>query len=55
MVPNGGGGERLSFAPTYYKEGGPPSLQVAVPQSYPVTWPGSGREVIFFSKGYFEG
>ena len=45
MVPNGGGGERLSFAPTYYKEGGPASLQVAAPQSYPVTWPGSGREV----------
>ena len=44
MVPNGGGGERLSFAPTYYKEGGPSSLQLAAPQSYPVTWPGSGRE-----------
>lgn len=44
MVPNGGGGERLPFAPTYYKEGGPPSLKVAAPQSYPVTWPGSGRE-----------
>ncbi|XP_040302561.1 protein FAM163A [Herpailurus yagouaroundi] len=44
MVPNGGGGERLSFAPTYYKEGGPPTLKLAVPQSYPVTWPGSGRE-----------
>ncbi|XP_072802120.1 protein FAM163A [Vicugna pacos] len=44
MVPNGGGGERLSFAPMYYKEGGPPSLKVAAPQSYPVTWPGSGRE-----------
>ncbi|XP_027623608.1 protein FAM163A [Tupaia chinensis] len=43
MVPNGGGGERL-FAPTYYKEGGPPSLKLAAPQSYPVTWPGSGRE-----------
>lgn len=44
MVPNGGGGERLSFTPMYYKEGGPPSLKLAVPQSYPVTWPGSGRE-----------
>ncbi|KAF6074445.1 family with sequence similarity 163 member A [Phyllostomus discolor] len=44
MVPNGGGSERLSFAPTYYKEGGPSSLQLAAPQSYPVTWPGSGRE-----------
>nr|XP_031544547.1 protein FAM163A [Vicugna pacos] len=44
MVPNGGGGERLSFAPMYYKEGGPPFLKVAAPQSYPVTWPGSGRE-----------
>ncbi|XP_059998142.1 protein FAM163A [Lagenorhynchus albirostris] len=44
MLPNGGGGERLSFAPTYYKEGGPPCLQLAAPQSYPVTWPGSGRE-----------
>ncbi|KAM4860314.1 protein FAM163A [Thomomys bottae] len=44
MVPNGGGSERLSFAPTYYKEGGPPSLKLATPQSYPVTWPGSGRE-----------
>ncbi|MBZ3887463.1 Protein FAM163A [Sciurus carolinensis] len=44
MVPNGGGGERLSFAPACYKEGGPPSLKLAAPQSYPVTWPGSGRE-----------
>lgn len=44
MVPNGGGGERLSFAPSHYKEGGPLSLQLAAPQSYPVTWPGSGRE-----------
>lgn len=44
MLPNGGGGERLSFAPTYYKEGGPSCLQLAAPQSYPVTWPGSGRE-----------
>ncbi|XP_032174653.1 protein FAM163A [Mustela erminea] len=44
MVPNGGGGERLSFAPTYYKEGGPLPLKLAVPQSYPVTWPGSGHE-----------
>lgn len=44
MVPNGGGGERLSFAPTYYKEGGPLPFQLAAPQSYPVTWPGSGRE-----------
>ncbi|CAD7672370.1 unnamed protein product [Nyctereutes procyonoides] len=44
MVPNGGGGERLPFAPTYYKEGGPPPFKLAAPQSYPVTWPGSGRE-----------
>ncbi|XP_037362261.1 protein FAM163A [Talpa occidentalis] len=44
MVPNGGGGERLTFVPTYYKEGGPPSLKLAAPQSYPVTWPGSGHE-----------
>lgn len=44
MVPNGGGGERLSFAPSHYKEGGPLSLQLAAPQSYPVTWPGSARE-----------
>ncbi|XP_023386993.1 protein FAM163A [Pteropus vampyrus] len=44
MVPNGGGGERLSFAPSHYKEGGPLSLQLAAPQGYPVTWPGSGRE-----------
>ncbi|XP_048665889.1 protein FAM163A [Marmota marmota marmota] len=44
MVPNGGGGERLSFAPVCYKEGGPSSLKLAAPQSYPVTWPGSGRE-----------
>ncbi|XP_002715054.1 protein FAM163A [Oryctolagus cuniculus] len=43
LVPNGGGGERLSFAPTYYKEGGPPALKLAAPQSYPVTCP--GREV----------
>ncbi|XP_004598689.2 protein FAM163A [Ochotona princeps] len=45
LVPNGGGGERLSFAPTYYKEGGPPALKLAAPQSYAVTCPGSGREV----------
>ncbi|XP_023609691.1 protein FAM163A [Myotis lucifugus] len=44
MVPNGGGSERFSFAPTYYKEGGLPSLQLAAPQGYPVTWPGSARE-----------
>lgn len=44
MVPNGGGSERFCFAPTYYKEGGLPSLQLGGPQSYPVTWPGSGRE-----------
>ncbi|XP_075384095.1 protein FAM163A-like [Tenrec ecaudatus] len=44
MVPNGGGGERLAFAPTYYKEGGPLPLKMAAPQSYPVTWPGSGHE-----------
>ncbi|XP_036058735.1 protein FAM163A [Onychomys torridus] len=44
MVPNGGGGERLSFAPTHYKEGGTPSLKLAAPQSYPVTWPSSGHE-----------
>ncbi|XP_007525914.2 protein FAM163A [Erinaceus europaeus] len=44
MVPNGGGGERLSFTPTYYKEGGPPSFKLAAPQSYAVTWPGSGHE-----------
>uniref|UniRef100_G3UAS9 Family with sequence similarity 163 member A n=1 Tax=Loxodonta africana TaxID=9785 RepID=G3UAS9_LOXAF len=44
MVPNGGGGERLSFTPTYYKEGGPLPLKMAVPHSYPVTWPGSGHE-----------
>ncbi|XP_006876485.1 PREDICTED: protein FAM163A [Chrysochloris asiatica] len=44
MVPNGGGGERLSFVPPYYKEGGPPPLKMAMPQSYPVTWPGSGHE-----------
>ncbi|XP_077013250.1 protein FAM163A-like [Tamandua tetradactyla] len=45
MVPNGGGGERLSFVPMCYKEGGPPSLKMAAPQSYPVTWPGSGHEM----------
>ncbi|XP_057626321.1 protein FAM163A [Chionomys nivalis] len=44
MVPNGGGGERLSFAPTHYKEGGTPSLKLAAPQSFPVTWPSSGHE-----------
>ncbi|XP_036297866.1 protein FAM163A [Pipistrellus kuhlii] len=44
MVPNGGGSERFSFAPTYYKEGGLPALQLAAPHSYPVTWPGPGRE-----------
>ncbi|KAM6216655.1 protein FAM163A [Rhynchocyon petersi] len=44
MVPNGGGGDRLPFIPTYYKEGVPPPLKMAVPQSYPVTWPGPGHE-----------
>ncbi|XP_037668723.1 protein FAM163A [Choloepus didactylus] len=43
MVPNGG--ERLSFIPTCYKEGGPPPHKTAAPQSYPVTWSGSGHEM----------